>query len=450
MALVVKIKSGIHAISIRKVLIIAFSIRIAWYLFILFTNPGGFWLYDSNGYWNLAYNLKEYGIFSQTSDTYQEPLLPDYFRTPLYPFLIYPTLWVDMSGSTVPLINIVFDCLTCWLIYKTVYLIVKNENYAKAGSLVYAIHIPAVLFSSFVLTETVFAFLILLFVYLFFKCNLSPGWKNGLLCGFAGGLCVMCKPLGFVLIFPAIIFLLVRHKLTVKALSTVCIMVLAFYAVQFPWMQRNKNTFGRYFNSVLGEHLILGYHAAHVYAKANHVNYFDAKEMLINECFQGIDYDPYKHPYEYAKRAEQKAYEVLWNNKFIFLREHSKECIKFFLQPMKMYTTHQLGKHAYTKFVTWCLVALQVCISFVLLSTIAFALYRYLRRQLKLHWFTWFLLVLMLLFAQFNTMPYTDARMRLPVDPLLIVLFVLVSFALAPAKNTYNQQLKLLFTKRSA
>jgi hypothetical protein len=435
MALGIKIKNGIHHISIRQVIYIAFSIRIAWYLFILFTNPGGFWLYDSNGYWNLAYNLKEYGVFSQDA---QEPLMPDYFRTPLYPFLIYPTLYFDMSGCSVPVINIIFDCLTCWLIYKTIFFISKSENYSKAGSLVYALHIPAILFSNFVLTETLFTFLILLFVYLFLKLNTVTNWKNAVLCGLAGGLCVMCKPLGFILIFPAAFFLVAR-QLNTKGLIAVMLMTLTFCAVQFPWMQRNKNTFGRYFNSVLGEHLLLGYHTAHVYAKANAVNYFDAKEMLIDQCFQGLAYDPYKHPYEYAKHIQQKANAILWKYKFVFMKEQGKECLKFFIQPSKEYTNYQLGKHAYTKFFTWTFVVLQIIVTFILLSAITFAFYRHIRKQVTLNWYVYFLSILLLLFAQFNTMPYTDCRMRLPVDPLLIILFVILAFQLAPSKLSSNQ-----------
>ncbi|HLP12653.1 MAG TPA: glycosyltransferase family 39 protein [Flavobacteriales bacterium] len=450
MALVLKIKNKVQEISLKQVLLLAFSIRIAWYLFILFTNPEGFWLYDSNGYWNIAYNLKEYGVFSQGSDSYvNEPLLPDYFRTPLFPLLIYPTVFFDSSGCSVPVINILFDCLTCFLIYKTILRITKNENYAKGGSLIYAIHIPAVLFSNFVLSETVFACLILLFVYLFFKLVAIPGWKNALLCGLAGGLCVMCKPLGFILIFPAALFLLVK-QFNAKGAIAILLMTLTFYAVQFPWMQRNKNTFGRYFNSVLGEHLLLGYHTAHVYGKVNHINYFEAKEMLIDKCFEGLNYDPYKHPYEYAKKIEQVAYGVLWENKFIFLKEHGKECMKFFVQPSKAYTNYQLGKHMYTPVFTWTFIAIQLLISGIIFLVIAFAFYKHLQKRIKPGWFIYFLSVVIFLFAQFTTMPYTDSRMRLPVDPLLIILLVVLLHKLAPVKSSYNQRLKSLFLGRKS
>lgn len=258
----------------------------------------------------------------------------------------------------------------------------------------------------------------------------------------------MCKPIGFILIFPAVLFLFIT-KMTVKRIVTVFLFGISFYAVQFPWMLRNKSTFGRYFNSVLGEHLLLEYHAAHVYAKVNAINYFDAKEILINQCFRGLNYDPYKHPYEYAKHIQERAYGILWKYKFVFLREHVKECIKFFIQPSREYANYQLGKHGYTKIFSWTFVAVQVFVSFVLLSAIAFVFYKRMRKQVTLNWFVYFLSTLILVFSQFNTMPYTDSRMRLPVDPLLIILFVVLIFQLIAYKDYHNQRIRSLILKFS-
>ena len=157
-----KINGFIKRVSLKQILLLALVLRLLWYLFIFFTNPDGFWLYDSYGYWNIAYNVKEYGIFSRDE---MEPLLPDYFRTPLYPLLILPTIFFDINGYTIPLIQIILDCFTCWLIYKIVIELSKKENYAKLASLTYALHIPAIAFSNFVLTESVFAFLITLFMF---------------------------------------------------------------------------------------------------------------------------------------------------------------------------------------------------------------------------------------------------------------------------------------------
>lgn len=429
-----KIKGLINRFSLRKILILALILRLSWYLLILFTNPEGFWLYDSYGYWNIAYNVNEYGIFSRDE---MEPLLPDYFRTPLYPLLILPTVWFDITGNTIPLIHILIDCLTCWLIYKIVFEITSKENYSKLAAMVYAIHIPAIAFSNFVLTESIFAFLITLFIFILLKLISNFGYKNALGLGLIGGLCVMCKPLGFILIFPTILFILVLKKINFNSIKVIILFTTVFYAVQLPWMQRNKNEFGRYFNSVLGEHLLLGYHASNVYAKANNISFNHAQEILRDAFVDDINYDPYKHPYEYAKLIEKESYKIFLSNKLLFIKEHAKECIKFFIQPMKGYLSWQLGKnHSYTTPIVISMVVIQLIFLLIIYSTILFCIFLFIKKRIVLGWAIFLLLTLLVLFSQFNTMPFTDARMRFPLDPIIIALFSLTLLKLTSRQSS--------------
>ncbi len=426
-----KIKNTINKLTIGKILLLAFVLRLLWYFVILLTNPDGFWLYDSYGYWNIAYNVKEYGIFSRDEI---DPLLPDYFRTPLYPLLILPTVYFDVTGNSIPLIQLIIDCVTCYLIYKIVLDFSKREFYAKTAALVYAIHIPAIVFSNFVLTETVFAFLLTLFVFTLTQLIKHTGYKQALLVGFVGGLCVMCKPIAFVLLIPTIILLLMVKKINFNTVVTVVLLSSAFYAVQVPWMQRNKNLYGRYFNSVLGEHLLLGYHASNVYAKANSISFNEAQEFLRDAFIDKFDYDPYKHPYEYAKLIEKESYRIFIANKWLFLKEHTKECVKFFVQPMRGYIAWQLGKdHGYTNWIVNLTIVLQIIVMATLYLIILFALFlRFKKRPpepvrtgIQLSYIIIFILSLLIIFVQFNTMPYTDARMRFPLDALIIICSIL-------------------------
>lgn len=423
--------------TIGKILILATILRLSWYLLILFTNPDGFWMYDSYGYWNIAYNVKEYGIFSRDEMPY---LFPDYFRTPLYPLLILPTTWFDFSGNSIPLITIAIDSFTCWLMYRIVLKIIANDLYAKIAALIYACHIQAIVFSNFVLAESTFAFLLCLFTLVFLHFSKTKKLKTIIWLGIVGGLAVMCKPVAFILIFPTGIFILILHKLNSKTIVHLLIFSSCFYAVQFPWMQRNKNEFGRYFNSVLGEHLIYGYHAAHVLSLGTGISYEEAKDELIFKFMGKFEGDPYKKPYEYAKLIEGEAYSILWKYKGVFLKEHSKECVKFFLWPMKDYITTQIGKgKTYTKPLVYGLIGLQILSTVFLLGSILFYLIHRWRKKLSSHWLIWYLIVLWLIFVQFNTMPYTDGRIRFPFDWSFIVVAV-IGLALwrqskSPAEN---------------
>jgi Dolichyl-phosphate-mannose-protein mannosyltransferase len=418
-----KIKSIINSFSLRRILLLAFIARIIWYLFILLTNPDGFWLYDSYGYWNISYNVKEYGIFSRDEI---EPLMPDYFRTPLYPLLILPTIYFDVNGYTIPLINIVLDCITCYLVYQIVLNFSQKLIYAKTAALIYAVHIPAIAFSNFVLTESVFAFLLTLFIFSLTKLIQYTNYKKALLTGLIGGLCVMCKPVAFALLIPTIVLLLIVKKINFNTIILMTVLSVGFYAIQFPWMQRNKNLYGHYFNSVLGEHLLLGYHASNIYAKANSISFNEAQETLRYAFFDKLDYDPYTHPYEYAKLIEKESYKIFLANKWLFLKEHTKECIKFFVQPLRTYVAGQLGKdHAYTKPFVYLTLVIQIIVMASLYITLLYALFLRIKKQLTLSYIIVFIGALLFVFAQFNTMPFTDARIRFPLDALIIVCGIL-------------------------
>lgn len=422
MSVIQKIKILLENTQIRRIVLLALGLRLVWYFIILFTNPDGFWLYDSNGYWNIAYNMKEFGMYSRDA---QAPLLPDYFRTPLYPFMIYPTLWLDPSGNCIPIIHIVLDCITCYLIYKILLVFSSRELYAKTGALVYALHIPAIVTSNYILTESIFAFLICLFTWYVLCLVKQPGFKYAVLVGLVGGLGVMCKPLGFVLIFPTVVFFLFYFRFHYRSVLPVTIVVICFYLVQFPWMLRNKYEFGRYFNSVIGEHLLLGYHTAYIYSKAHNVEFSYAQDLLRGKFDQGLNYDPYKHPYEYAKLIEQESYKILWENKWLFVQAHSIEVGKFFIWPMGKYAGAQLGlQKPYTPYVVYLFLFIQLVVSLLIYLSIGFYLVACFRFKHKPPMFWIFLVGVILLFSQFTTMPYTDARMRFPMDPLLIIVAI--------------------------
>lgn len=412
---------------LRYILLLALGLRLGWYLFIVFTHPQGLWLYDSNEYWNIAYNLHEYGVFSRNAEP---PLMPDYFRTPLYPLFIFPTVLFDATGNSIPFFQVLLDLFTCVLLHQITLRLTGNSVYARLAALVYALHFPALVMSSFVLSESVFIFMLTWFVWQLLVCLQRFNFRSVLLLGLAGGLCVMCKPVAFVLVFPTVVFLLLIKKLNGRSLALCAGFVLMFYAVQLPWMYRNKQVYGHYFNSILGEHILYGYHTCHIYALANHIDYFEAKELLLDRTYRNIAFNPYEKPYEYAKLIEKEAYQILWENRGLFLREHLKECVGFFVRPLRGYTLYQLGNKPYTLTVLYLTVAWQVIEQAILYLSILFYLVMVVLRKRRAHAFVLFLLTLLLIFCQFNPMPYADARIRFPADGMIVVAAIVSLFLL--------------------
>jgi hypothetical protein len=172
----------------------------------------------------------------------------------------------------------------------------------------------------------------------------------------------------------------------------------------------------------LGEHLINRYHAAHVESVAKKVSFAEVQEERTDRFMVAFGNNPYEKQYEYAKFIEKEAYATLWEYKWIFLKEHGLEIIKFYVQPMKMYTNTQIKNIPGSTFITYFFIVVQLLYSTLLYGIIAFVLYRLVRKRSTLKLVHWFMLTIVLLAPQFNTMPYTDARMRLPYEGLLIIL----------------------------
>src|SRR5204863_3199703 len=127
-----------------------------------------------------------------------------------------------------------------------------------------------------------------------------------------------------------------------------------------------------------------------------------AQELLRDAFITKIDYNPYEHPYEYAKLIEKESFNIFLSHKTLFLKEHTKECLKFFVQPMRGYVASQIGyKHGYTTSFIVAAVIIQVAVMFTLYSIILYALFLRFKKQISIPWLIFFILVLLITFAQF-------------------------------------------------
>lgn len=146
------------------ILLVAFLIRFVYFIAIAILNPEGFYMYDSYGYWQIAFNVKEYGIFSQS---YNIPIEPDYYRTPLYPLFIILAESIQVETYPIIILQIVLGVATCYYTYKLGELITNNKFIASIAALFIAIDIPSIVMNNIVMTETLFSFLLILCVLLF-------------------------------------------------------------------------------------------------------------------------------------------------------------------------------------------------------------------------------------------------------------------------------------------
>ncbi len=146
--------------SLVAILMLALAVRV-----LVFTaawlrrasSPEVFCLEDTSQYVQSATSLLEHGEFPARW------FARDVLCTPGYPLLLLPGLALGhLTGVTIAL-QIALSCATVYLIYRLARLLSFPEAWAKLAALLYALEPLSILFCSKIMTETLFAFVIVLF-----------------------------------------------------------------------------------------------------------------------------------------------------------------------------------------------------------------------------------------------------------------------------------------------
>lgn len=418
------------------ILTFAFLLRILYFIAIILKNPGGIYVYDSNGYWNIAFNLKEYGVFSQSGDL---PLDIDYYRTPLYPIFILLSELIGPEGFSIIVFQIILSLLTCYFTFKIAKEITSSLFIANMAALIIAIDIPTIVMSNLVLTETLFTFLLIACIYFFVRYiklkNMKLLFFTGILCG----LTILCRPIAFFVPFflSFFIFYTFRKEKLIAFLKISLFLIIALLTVS-PWLIRNKNTFNHYFLSVIREHDMQNYQAAAIYSEINNRSLAESQNILRWKTFRQFKGDANKQPYEYARFIEDDAIKIALSHPKILLQHHATQLLHFFLKPCRSYIDLQLGHWGigyntipkdypifkylfeHNSKLTISLVIFQLLVLLIIYLSIIFGVI-YFKQKKDLFYF---LLLGLLIFGFANlTLPHvTESRFRVPIMPYIAIL----------------------------
>jgi 4-amino-4-deoxy-L-arabinose transferase-like glycosyltransferase len=217
---------------------------------LLFYDP------DSEGYYNLAVNLVDRGIFSRSGEP---PLLPDNTRTPLYPFFLAGLFVVfGKSLAAVAVAQIVISGATVALVYllgRRLY----GHHAAVVGAVLFGIDLSGIVYAHALLTETLFTFFLFAAVVVLAGALRRLDGRLVAGAGLLAGLASLTRPVAFYFFLPAIFLLLLsagRHWRRGLVAST--IFVAAFAITLAPWFVRNYRVFGvANFSGIQGVNMLL-------------------------------------------------------------------------------------------------------------------------------------------------------------------------------------------------
>jgi 4-amino-4-deoxy-L-arabinose transferase-like glycosyltransferase len=204
----------------------AFLIRLG-VLFLLGDTPRG----DAADYENIALNIiNGKGFVSTRMGLYS-------YRPPLYPLFLAGIFSVfKHSYFIVAFIQAIISSITCVIVFyigKSIF----DEKNGLISSVILALYPTLIFYSTQLLSETLFIFILSLSIYVFFKENDNYGQNyKWILLGILLGLGSLCRPV----IFPFLIFLIPFCFLNAGGNLRKWILVSCFTLLTiFPWTIRN-------------------------------------------------------------------------------------------------------------------------------------------------------------------------------------------------------------------
>lgn len=414
-------------------------LRFGYFFLILNFNPEGFWITDSGEYWRLAENLINHLQFSKSNGA---PFEPEHLRTPLYP--LYISL-INLTGGglyAVIISQIIISLATIWVVWKTTWLISFNKISSGIAASFFALDLPSMIFSNYVLSETLYVFLLASAVYLFVLHYRYKKIHFLISFGFVAGLTALCRPSSIYLLALWPILLLFSNENFRIKLSRASLFTLIFALTILPWLVRNKTTFDKFFFSTTSDFMMAAWVAPNIKAIRENKGVAEARYELWTDWYYNSPYDAYHEPLDYMHYVRDKSMSIISSEPGIALKQHALGVFHLLAKPARGQFAHQLTgvntydpattlneaspgsdlMKTYNKSAGWLvlLVVFQLLMLFLLYSGIL-GLALTLKRN-KETFLILFLGVTVLLLVNLVVPPITYSRFRMPALPLLVIL----------------------------
>lgn len=202
---------------------------------------------DAADYFSYAYNLKHFGIYSNALTWAGQPppggVQPDALRSPGYALFLLAIPGLDASDAylhRVAQVQAMLGVLSVWLVFLV------GGHFLRSGWTHLAAFITAISphlanLGTYLLTEVLFHFLLLLSVQASILALRRPGNWMPLLAGLTWGLCGLVRPT--VMFVPALLLLCTLVVPAMRKWHLAAFWLFAgFIAMQAPWLVRNQLT----------------------------------------------------------------------------------------------------------------------------------------------------------------------------------------------------------------
>jgi 4-amino-4-deoxy-L-arabinose transferase-like glycosyltransferase len=291
---------------------------------------------DTASYIEPARQLIAHGRFSARDGT------PEIIRTPGYPMLLVLGLSLDRLDLVTITLQILISCLTVYLVYRTADLLFEAEGVALLAAALYAVEPLSILYTSILITETLFAAVVMVAFYYLMKYLRRQSLWDLLASGVAFAASVYVRPVGYFLPMilavglPAWAMITGQHNKR-RLMIHISAFVIVSLGLTSLWQVRNKMETGYSGFSGISSINLYFYSAASVLAAKQHVPWVEMQNRL---GYQDERIYFQRHPeqkaWPLAQRLDFMSREaacILLSNPFTYARIHFEGILRSIFDP---------------------------------------------------------------------------------------------------------------------
>lgn len=322
-------------IGVRHVLLVAGAVRacaVASSLIVTgstigFINP------DTHSYIKPAAAMLARGTFSLGGR-------PDITRTPGYSLLLLPGVALGHVELFAVIAQILLSCVTVYLVYRIGRELTGDERAAVFAALVYALDPVSVLFTTKVVSETLFTAVLATLLYVLVRYLRKPTWRGIVLAALLIAAAVYVRPIAYYVPLVTTVFLIAWMIIVRRTGRTLLLQALMFLFVSMGiiglWQVRNYVRVRYPGFSANVEFNLYFIEAAQVLAVERRVPFGDMQERL------GIDEEIRRqtHPEEYEDSRRQRyagmreaALQIIAQHPLTYARNRAHAVLRTVLNP---------------------------------------------------------------------------------------------------------------------
>lgn len=315
------------------ILLVLLAIRISVLASVISENPAAVIRPDSYGYDNSAKALLETKRYSVSP---LKPDIPEVIRTPGYPLFI-AGIYFLFGKRHFPVIfaQILLSIATAFILYQMARRIWGSRDISTVCLLLFALDVNSFYHSQLLITETVFAFIIQLWIFwgvvLIQEERLDLG--RSFLYGLMLAVGTMIRPISYYLFFLTLFLFLIiwrSKQFSYKRISSASLMmVLPFLVIVGGWQLRNYYKTGSAELSFIKHINVLFYRGAGIIARADKIS-FEKAQQKLTESFPEKSSMPTK---DYYDKMMSRGMKIILSHPFLAVKDQMKGAVNMLMGP---------------------------------------------------------------------------------------------------------------------